>query len=252
MGSLMHVLPSLFIPPKHIHLKRELAPAVQEVCRCLDVDLTGQTSASFNMRQNYERCLFQFEDYLASGAYVADVNAGRAPSAEAIAPFVCRHSIAQLPAPGEIGAPRRIPPPEREPSEPKERLPPGRGESSPRHCPVITCRPSGASTMYAGAHALCGEGGPGTIAIRRNMPGYATAASKDCCCCCAEQDRVLKVLRYPQREAGGGGSTGSWMAVMQRMLTIMMTKRTSSSRTSPPNRPGARYSPLSPSHLIWF
>jgi hypothetical protein len=119
MGSLMHVLPSLFIPPKHIHLKRELAPAVQEVCRCLDVDLTGQTSASFNMRQNYERCLFQFEDYLASGAYVADVNAGRAPSAEAIAPFVCRHSIAQLPAPGEIGAPRRIPPPEREPSEPK-------------------------------------------------------------------------------------------------------------------------------------
>ncbi len=44
------------------------------MCRCLDVDLTGQTSASFNMRQNYERCLFEFEDYLSSGAYIADVN----------------------------------------------------------------------------------------------------------------------------------------------------------------------------------
>ena len=92
---------------------------MQEVCRCLDVDLTGQTSASFNMRQNYERCLFQFEDYLASGAYVADVNAGCAPSADAIAPFVCRHAIAQLPAPGE--APQRVLPPQREPSEPRDR-----------------------------------------------------------------------------------------------------------------------------------
>ena len=99
---------------------------MQEVCRCLDVDLTGQTSASFNMRQNYERCLFQFEDYLASGAYVADVNAGCAPSADAIAPFVCRHSIAQLPAPGE--APQRVLLPQREPSEPRDRPVPTRGE----------------------------------------------------------------------------------------------------------------------------
>ena len=99
---------------------------MQEVCRCLDVDLTGQTSASFNMRQNYERCLFQFEDYLASGAYVADVNAGCAPSADAIAPFVCRHSIAQLPAPGE--APQRMLLPPREPSEPRDRPVPTRGE----------------------------------------------------------------------------------------------------------------------------
>ena len=57
-------------------MKILLNPVPQEVCRCLDVDLTGQTSASFNMRQNYERCLFEFEDYLSSGAYIADVNAG--------------------------------------------------------------------------------------------------------------------------------------------------------------------------------
>ena len=102
------------------------ACTMQEVCRCLDVDLTGQTSASFNMRQNYERCLFQFEDYLASGAYVADVNAGCAPSADAIAHFVCRHPVAQLPAPGE--APQRVLLPQREPSEPRDRPLPTRGE----------------------------------------------------------------------------------------------------------------------------
>jgi hypothetical protein len=49
---------------------------VQDVCRGLGLDLRGQTSASFNMRQNYERCLFKFEDYLSSGAYIADLNAG--------------------------------------------------------------------------------------------------------------------------------------------------------------------------------
>ena len=31
------------------------------------MDLTGQTSASFNMRLNYERCLLDFENYLACG-----------------------------------------------------------------------------------------------------------------------------------------------------------------------------------------
>ena len=113
---------------------------MQEVCRCLDVDLTGQTSASFNMRQNYERCLFEFEDYLASGAYVADVNAGRAPSADAVVPFHCRHPIVQLPAPGE--APKRVLLPEREPSEPRERPLPMRGESASPCCTVLTawCR----------------------------------------------------------------------------------------------------------------
>lgn len=38
-----------------------------QVCRCLPVDLTGQTSASYNMRLNYERCLLDFENYLACG-----------------------------------------------------------------------------------------------------------------------------------------------------------------------------------------
>lgn len=107
---------------------------MQEVCRCLDVDLTGQTSASFNMRQNYERCLFEFEDYLASGAYVADVNAGRAPSADAVTPFHCRHPIAQLPAPGEAPGMKRVLMPEREPSEPREHVGSMRGESA---CPSL-------------------------------------------------------------------------------------------------------------------
>lgn len=81
----------------------------QEVCRCLDVDLRGQTSASFNMRQNYERCLFEFEDYLATGVYVADVNAGRAPSADAILPFQPRHPIASVPPASGIAPARHTP-----------------------------------------------------------------------------------------------------------------------------------------------
>ena len=39
----------------------------KDICRCLPVDLTGQTSASYNMRINYERCLLDFENYLACG-----------------------------------------------------------------------------------------------------------------------------------------------------------------------------------------
>ncbi len=43
-------------------------PLLPQVCRCLPgVDLTGQTSASFNMRLNYERCVLDFENYLACG-----------------------------------------------------------------------------------------------------------------------------------------------------------------------------------------
>ena len=52
----------------------------QEVCRSLGVDLTGQTSASYNMRLNYERCLLEFEHYLASGQYLAELAADQAPS----------------------------------------------------------------------------------------------------------------------------------------------------------------------------
>ena len=39
----------------------------KDICRCLAVDLAGQTSASFNMRVNYKRCLLDFENYLACG-----------------------------------------------------------------------------------------------------------------------------------------------------------------------------------------
>ena len=48
----------------------------QEVCRSLELDLRGQTSASYNMRLNYEKSLLDFEHYLSSGAYAADVAAG--------------------------------------------------------------------------------------------------------------------------------------------------------------------------------
>lgn len=37
----------------------------REVCRSLGVDLTGQTSASFTMRNNFEKCLLTFERSLA-------------------------------------------------------------------------------------------------------------------------------------------------------------------------------------------
>ena len=51
----------------------------QEICRSLELDLTGQTSASYNMRLNYEKCLLEFEKYLAFGQYSADLAAGTAP-----------------------------------------------------------------------------------------------------------------------------------------------------------------------------
>lgn len=55
---------------------------LQEVCRSLGVELRGQTSASYNMRLNYERCLLEFEHYLATGQYPSDLAAGQAPSAD--------------------------------------------------------------------------------------------------------------------------------------------------------------------------
>ena len=52
----------------------------RDICRGLpDLDLSGQTSASYNMRLNYERCLLDFENYLASGQYEVDVAAGVGP-----------------------------------------------------------------------------------------------------------------------------------------------------------------------------
>lgn len=51
----------------------------KDICRALDIDLSGQTSASFNMRMNYERCLLDFENYLACGQYEIDLAAGKAP-----------------------------------------------------------------------------------------------------------------------------------------------------------------------------
>ena len=59
----------------------------QDVCRALGVDLTGQTSASYNMRLNYEKCLLDFEAYLISGNFIIDTAAGRAPSADMVTAF---------------------------------------------------------------------------------------------------------------------------------------------------------------------
>eukprot|EP00210_Caulerpa_lentillifera_P005494 g5254.t1 len=59
----------------------------KEVCRTLDVNLTGQTSASYNMRQNYEKCLLDFEHYLSFGKYSQDLENGCAPSLTELEPF---------------------------------------------------------------------------------------------------------------------------------------------------------------------
>lgn len=83
------------------------APA-QDVCRCLDIDLRGQTSASYNMRLNYERCLLEFEGYLAAGAFSADLADGRAPRSDEEAPYEPRPAPPRSRAGAAAGA---TPPP---------------------------------------------------------------------------------------------------------------------------------------------
>lgn len=51
----------------------------KDICRSLNLDLSGQTSASYNMRLNYERCLLDFENYLACGQYELDLAQNKAP-----------------------------------------------------------------------------------------------------------------------------------------------------------------------------
>ena len=46
------------------------------MCRALALDLKGQTSASYNMRLNYEKTLLEFENYLSCGQYSADAARG--------------------------------------------------------------------------------------------------------------------------------------------------------------------------------
>lgn len=76
-------------PAQHNHI----AWLLQEICRSLKLDLTGQTSASYNMRLNYEKCLLEFEKYLASGRYNADLAVGTAPPTDVLeAPPVIRPS----------------------------------------------------------------------------------------------------------------------------------------------------------------
>jgi len=66
----------------------------KDVCRSLNLDLSGQTSASFNMRLNYERCLLDFENYLACGQYEADLADNKAPvHTHAMNPATTRFTI---------------------------------------------------------------------------------------------------------------------------------------------------------------
>ena len=51
----------------HCHCRQFAMLALLTPACSLGVDLSGQTSASYNMRQNYERCLMDLENYLASG-----------------------------------------------------------------------------------------------------------------------------------------------------------------------------------------
>lgn len=66
----------------------------KDICRCLKLDLSGQTSASYNMRLNYERCLLDFENYLACGQYEIDLAANKAPiHTHSMNPAVTRFNI---------------------------------------------------------------------------------------------------------------------------------------------------------------
>ncbi|GMH41171.1 hypothetical protein BSKO_09081 [Bryopsis sp. KO-2023] len=73
----------------------------KEVCRTLNVNLTGQTSASYNMRLNYEKCLLDFEHYLAKGEYTREVAQGTAPSCSKLdsAPVAAKPRPAMSPGP---------------------------------------------------------------------------------------------------------------------------------------------------------
>lgn len=122
----------------------------KDVCRSLNVDLRGQTSASYNMRLNYEKCLLEFERYCASGQYEADVANGCAPS------------------PDTINQPIRLP------GEPRSK-PHQAGSSS---SPAVSGLTGGCGSEHGGATGLAGFSGitlkiGGQPAVR--LPGYAGA-----------------------------------------------------------------------------
>ena len=69
----------------------------KEVCRALGHDLSGQTSASFAMRCNYERCLLDFEVHLGGERAPAPAPAPAADDG------VCMVQVAEEPAPPPPG-----------------------------------------------------------------------------------------------------------------------------------------------------
>jgi hypothetical protein len=81
-------------------------PPLPAQCCSLGLDLSGQTSASYNMRQNYERCLMDFENYLASGQ-VGERGPSSGTGTRFLPAFndapVCKFE--ELPGPGTGGEP---------------------------------------------------------------------------------------------------------------------------------------------------
>ena len=59
----------------------------------MGVDLTGQTSASFNLRTNYDKILLTFEHYLASPVHARDLLSGTAPATDVLEPLATRQVV---------------------------------------------------------------------------------------------------------------------------------------------------------------
>ena len=74
----------------------------------MGVDLTGQTSASFNLRTNYDKIMLSFEHYLASPAYARDLLSGTAPATDMLEPLATRQVVIRQPEGRGPGRPARV------------------------------------------------------------------------------------------------------------------------------------------------
>lgn len=54
----------------------------------MNVDLTGQTSQIYTMRNHFNKCLLAFEAYVISGQYAAELAMQMAPSTEHAQPYI--------------------------------------------------------------------------------------------------------------------------------------------------------------------
>ena len=74
----------------------------------MEVDLTGQTSASFNLRTNYDKIMLTFEHYLASPAYARDLLSGTAPAIDMLEPLATRQVVTRQRGGRGPGRPARM------------------------------------------------------------------------------------------------------------------------------------------------